>query len=200
MRKLFFISLCLLLSLSCWAQNEQQARKVLDRAAAIINHRGGAKANFTVFSNKMKTSGSIAIKGSKFLVATPQAMVWYNGKTQWSYMRQNNEVNITTPNQSQKAQMNPYVFVNCYKKGYRMSMKDVGNSKEVHLTATGKNPISQMYIIVDNKTGVPSHVKMKLNGSWTVIVISNFKTANLSDSSFNFNAKEFPHAEVIDLR
>jgi outer membrane lipoprotein-sorting protein len=183
-----------------FAQNEKQARKVLDKASAIISNRSGAKANFAVYSNKVKTTGSIAIKGNKFQVTTPQAIVWYNGKTQWSYMKQNNEVNISNPNQSQRAQMNPYVFVNCYKKGYKMNMKDVGNSKEIHLTATSKNSIPQMYIIVDDRTGVPSHVKMKINGSWTTIVISNFKKANLSDSYFNFNAKEFPHAELIDLR
>ncbi|MGI6223336.1 MAG: LolA-like putative outer membrane lipoprotein chaperone [Prevotella sp.] len=200
MRKLILFSFCFLISVASFAQNEKQARKVLDKASAIISNRSGAKANFAVYSNKVKTTGSIAIKGNKFQVTTPQAIVWYNGKTQWSYMKQNNEVNISNPNQSQRAQMNPYVFVNCYKKGYKMNMKDVGNSKEIHLTATSKNSIPQMYIIVDDRTGVPSHVKMKINGSWTTIVISNFKKANLSDSYFNFNAKEFPHAELIDLR
>ena len=127
-------------------------------------------------------------------------MVWYNGKTQWSYMKQNNEVNVSTPDASQRARMNPYVFVNVYKKGYKMSMKNVGNSKEIHLTATGKSAIPQMYIIVDNKTSVPSHVKMLMNGSWTSVVISNFTRANISDAYFSFNAKDFPKAEIVDLR
>ena len=198
MKRIGLVIAVLLLTLQ--TATGQTAKAVLDKVATVVNHTGGVTAAFQISSTKVNASGTMALKGQKFQVTTPHGITWFDGKTQWTYVKQNNEVNITTPNQSQKAQMNPYVFVNCYKKGYRMSMKDVGNSKEVHLTATGKNPISQMYIIVDNKTGVPSHVKMKLNGSWTVIVISNFKTANLSESSFNFNAKEFPHAEVIDLR
>lgn len=79
-------------------------------------------------------------------------------------------------------------------------MKNVGNSKEIHLTATGKSAIPQMYIIVDNKTSVPSHVKMLMNGSWTSVVISNFTRANISDAYFSFNAKDFPKAEIVDLR
>ena len=96
--------------------------------------------------------------------------------------------------------VNPYTFVNIYKKGYKLSMKTVGNSKEIHLTALAKSAIPQMYIIVDNNTGVPSHVKMLTNGSWTSIVISNFTRANISDSYFSFNAKDFPKADIIDLR
>ena len=200
MKKLILLSLCLLVSLALFSQNEKEARKVLDKASSIICSRSGAKAQFSAYSSKYKASGSIAIKGNKFQITTPQAMVWYNGKTQWSYMKQNNEVNVSTPDASQRARMNPYVFVNVYKKGYKMSMKNVGNSKEIHLTATGKSAIPQMYIIVDNKTSVPSHVKMLMNGSWTSVVISNFTRANISDAYFSFNAKDFPKAAIVDLR
>ena len=200
MKKFLLFIFCLLLSVPSFSQNEKEAKRVLDKAASIICNRGGAKAQFTAYGNKLKTSGSIAVKGSKFQITTPQAMVWYNGKTQWSYMRQNNEVNVSTPDAGQRARMNPYTFVNIYKKGYKLSMKTVGNSKEIHLTALAKSAIPQMYIIVDNNTGVPSHVKMLTNGSWTSIVISNFTRANISDSYFSFNAKDFPKADIIDLR
>jgi len=38
------------------------------------------------------------------------------------------------------------------------------------------------------------------NGKWTTIMISNFRASNLSDSMFSFNSKDFPEAEIIDLR
>ena len=70
------------------AQNAAEARKVLDKTAAIVGRSGGASANFTMSSGKYgNTSGTIAIKGNKFHATTPQAVVWYNGKTQWSYMK-----------------------------------------------------------------------------------------------------------------
>jgi hypothetical protein len=57
-----------------------------------------------------------------------------------------------------------------------------------------------MYIIVDQNTYHPTHVKMRRNGKWSVILISQLKSASLSDGIFQFNAKDFPKAEIIDLR
>ena len=93
------------------AQNAAEARKVLDKTAAIVGRSGGASANFTMSSGKYgNTSGTIAIKGNKFHATTPQAVVWYNGKTQWSYMKKTDEVNISNPNEAQQMSMNPYNF------------------------------------------------------------------------------------------
>jgi hypothetical protein len=41
---------------------------------------------------------------------------------------------------------------------------------------------------------------MKQRNGWTTINISNLKAAKLNDNMFRFNAKDYPHAEVIDLR
>ena len=57
-----------------------------------------------------------------------------------------------------------------------------------------------MTITVNSKTYLPSVVKMLQGGKWTTVVISNFKAMNLSDAKFTFNSKDYPQAEVIDLR
>ena len=82
-----------------------------------------------------------------------------------------------------------------------MSSKTVGDSYEVHLKHTDKSrKIQEMYIIVDKDTYHPTHVKMLRKDKWSVIIISQLKTTNLSDAMFQFNAKDFPQAEIIDLR
>jgi outer membrane lipoprotein-sorting protein len=57
-----------------------------------------------------------------------------------------------------------------------------------------------MYITVDKKTYHPTEVKLLQKQQWTTFTISNLKTAKLSDNVFRFNSKDFPTAEVIDLR
>ena len=47
---------------------------------------------------------------------------------------------------------------------------------------------------------MPSQVKMRQGKNWTNITISSLKKANLAASTFTFNAKDYPNAEVIDLR
>ena len=116
-------------------------------------------------------------------------------------MKKNNEVNISTPTQAQQQMMNPYTFINVYKTGYKMSSAKAGASYEVHLVAQNqKRSIQEMYVTVNSKTYVPSRVKMKHNGRWYTVTISNFSAKKQPDSLFTFNSKDYPSAEVIDLR
>ena len=181
--------------------NSTVARKILDRTAKVVCHSGGASASFTMSNSSVgNVSGVISIKGNKFNARTPQMTVWYNGKTQWTYMKKTNEVNISIPTQAQQQMMNPYTFINIYKSGYNMTATR-GKNDEVHLVAQNKaKSISEMYITINHKTGVPSQVKMKHKGKWSIIKISNFSTKKLSDRIFTFNTKDYPTAEIIDLR
>ncbi len=180
--------------------NAQTAKEVLDKTAAVVSAKGGAQASFTISGQNMNASGTIAVKGKKFHASTPQATIWFDGKTQWTYMKKNDEVNIANPTESQLAAINPYNFIYMYQKGYNYTMEKKGGNFVVHLTATGKKSIQEMYLTIGQKSYTPSQVRYKTAKGWTTIDIRNFKTANLADGVFRFNSKDFPHAEVIDLR
>ena len=180
--------------------NAQTAKEVLDKTAATVAAKSGAQANFTISGQNMNASGTIAIKGKKFHATTAQATIWFDGKTQWTYMKNNDEVNIANPTESQLAAINPYNFIYMYKNGYNYTMKKKGGNFVVHLTATGKKSIQEMYLTIGQKSYTPSQVRYKTAKGWTTIDIRNFKAANLSDGLFRFNSKDFPKAEIIDLR
>ena len=40
---------------------------------------------------------TIEMKGDKFTLVTPDALTWFNGTTQWTYVERNDEVNVTNP-------------------------------------------------------------------------------------------------------
>ena len=202
MKRIIILSLLMVASICANAQNATQARKVLDKTASIIGRKGGASANFKISSAKIgSTTGTIAIKGNKFHARTPQAIVWFDGKTQWSYMKSTEEVNVTTPNEAQQIAMNPYQFINIYKKGYRLGMTTTASAYNVHLTAQNTSRSAQeLYITIDKKTYRPTQVKMREGKTWTTIAISNFQAKDQADGVFVFRSKDFPDAEVIDLR
>ena len=199
MKKISILMITVLFSLGAHAES---AKSILDKAAATVSNPSGVQANFEMHSKQFgNTSGSISIKGKKFHASTPQAIIWFDGKTQWTYMKQNDEVNVSNPSEADLQAINPYNFINIYKKGFKLSSKKVNNSYEVHLKATDKKRrIQEMYIIVDQNSYRPTHVKMLQNGKWSVLLISGLKATNLSDGLFQFNAKDFPQAEIIDLR
>lgn len=182
------------------ADTSSQARKVLDKAAAKVNLAKGATANFTISGGKLgKQSGTIAIKGNKFNARTANAIIWYDGKTQWVYNKKSDEVNVSTPSAAQQQSMNPYTFLNLYKQGYKVSMeKTASGDYNIHLTGNSKS-ISELYVLVDSSHNI-KQVRMKQGSQWLTIVISGLTSKSFSDAEFRFNAKDYPKAEVIDLR
>jgi hypothetical protein len=43
-------------------------------------------------------------------------------------------------------------------------------------------------------------VKLLQKQKWTTFTIQNLKSVKLAENVFRFNSKDFPQAEVIDLR
>ena len=197
MKRIIFTLIC---ALSLANVSAQTAKEILDKAASVVNAKKGATADFVMSGKYGNAAGTISIKGNKFVANTPQAKMWYDGKTQWTYMTSTEEVNVSTPTEAQQQTMNPYRFINLYNMGYAMTKKEVKNGFEVYMKATNpKRTITEMYITVNNQF-VPTNVKMKTAKGWTNINISNFRKASLPDKAFRFNAKDYPKAEVIDLR
>lgn len=186
---------------SLFTANAQSAKSVLDKAAASVTVASGVKANFRMTTTTGNTSGTIAIKGKKFYATTPQAKVWFDGKTQWTYLKNNDEVNVSNPTEAQLQAINPYNFINLYKNGYTYTMNTAGTNYVIHLTSNSADrKIKELFITVNKKSYEPMQVKMLQGKKWTTFDITSIKKEKIADSQFRFNSKDFPKAEIIDLR
>ncbi len=202
MKHLILLFVLLLPAIAAHADDSAEARKLLDKTAAAVNSAGGAQAHFVLTGERLgRTEGTIAVKGSMFKAETADAIVWYDGTTQWSYLTRTDEVNITTPTKDQQVQMNPLTFINLYKTGYRLSITKSSSSYEVRLLAESKsNAIQEVYVVIDKTSYVPTQVRLRRKTSWMVINISAFTAVALADSTFTFDPAACPTAEIIDLR
>jgi outer membrane lipoprotein-sorting protein len=127
--------------------------------------------------------------------------VWFDGKTQWTYLKNNDEVNVSNPTEAQLQAINPYNFIHLYKRGYTYTMNTASTDYVIHLVANSADrKIKELFISVNKKTYQPKQVKMLQGKKWTTFDINSIKKENIADSQFRFNAKDFPKAEVIDLR
>ena len=93
-------------------------------------------------------SGTMCLQGEKFHITTPEMVTWYNGETQWSYIKANEEVNVSVPTEEEKQSMNPYSFVGLYKKGYDCQMKET--------TLRGK-PCYEVTLTAQDRSKKPAH-------------------------------------------
>jgi len=187
---------CAFTALGAWAQS---AKNVLDKAASQLS-RGAVSAHFSSSGAMGKQNGTLVAQGNKFVLTSPQARIWFDGKTEWALAQGSGEVNVTTPSAAAGASLNPMTF---YKRGYNATMTDKGSAYEVHLVATNaKNSIKEAYVMVAKSSNLPQQVRVRTGASsWTTIVISGLQVgAKKADGFFRFNAKDFPKVEVVDLR
>lgn len=190
----------------------QKAQDILDKTAGKLKNSGGIEAVFeaTAFKGTKETgsaSGTIKVKGNKFKIESNSLTTWFDGKTQWTLLAGSDEVNVSTPTAAELQAINPYSFINIYKKGYTATLTKAsyeGKSvHEVRLVATSKKSSMQKILLtIDPTTLMPLSVRFKnAKGDWTRIRVRSIKTGRkFADAVFTFDAKQHPGIEIIDLR
>ena len=198
--------LCLFLQV--WAQ-QPDARQILDRTAGNFEKAGGIKATFTVRSQGNTASGTIFLKGDKFVLETEGVKTWFDGHTQWSYLTSSEEVNVSEPTPEELQSLNPYALLYSYRQGYQLKTgsSTTGqklNAYEVILTSTDpKQELQCIILYVQKDTFRPLKISMAQRGGKdvAVVTVTSYETGQTyPDRFFTFDPKEYPEAEVIDLR
>lgn len=213
MKNLLFVYICLFgLALPLSAQ-KLDAQDILDRTATAFRQTGGIQADFTVQTYAKgvlqgSSVGTIRLKGEKFLLDADGVKTWFDGRTQWSYLTNSDEVNVSEPTPEELQSINPYALLSIYKQGYHMKLGkiDVYGGKpayEVILTASDRKKDLQCVIIyVTKDTFQPLCISMTQKGGNSVAIrITSYKAGeSYNDHLFTFDKKAYPTAEVIDLR
>jgi outer membrane lipoprotein-sorting protein len=196
------------------AANAQSARSILDNASKAYNNAGGIIASFTANTEEVKAKttysqdGKAWLKANKFKIDALDGITWFDGTTQWVYVKDSEEVNVSTPSGEELAAVSPSVLLNIYKSGFKLNYK--GEKKENGKTVysvemvpeSKKSEYTRMLINIDKATNLISSISLfGKNGINNYLIIKSLKTnANLPGNTFVFNKNEYPKAEIIDLR
>ena len=202
MKRILFLSIILCGFLTCVAQ--KSAMKVLDQAAAKFKTAGSLTVGYSFSMNGQQGKGTILMSGQKFKNDLGDHIVWFDGKTMWTLVKANDEVNVTEPTPQEIAAMNPYAFVSMYKNGYSASFgKSTNQYHEVILTpTTQKSGAKKIMLRLAKSSLQPTYVSMTVaDGNVVNITVTSFKSgAKMGDSTFRFHPKSYPDVEVVDLR
>ena len=198
MKKLFFL-LFLLVAQLTMAEN---AKAILDKASSRFKAAGDVKIGFQLTTGGNTSTGYINIAGKKYFCDMGGFCVWFDGTTMWHYVKSNEEVNVSTPSARNVERMNPYFFLSMYKNGYTCKMgKTTNTSYEVILSGNTKTAFSSVTVRLNKKDYSPLYIRTVTKKTTMEITVNSFLTdQKFEASSFRFNPKEFPKAEVIDLR
>lgn len=181
----------------------QNATQILDKVAATLNASGNVKVGFSLNVDGNAGTGYIKLQGKKFVVNMGGSITWFDGKTMWTYVKENEEVNVTNPSAAQIAKMNPYAFVSFYKKGYTAAMgKSSASEHEVVLTGKEGSAYSSVVLRINKKSNLPQSISMTTSKGSNISISCNsfLNNQKYTDATFKFDKKKYPKAEVIDLR
>jgi outer membrane lipoprotein-sorting protein len=199
MKKLFFTLLTLLLPYCLSAQTDK-AKAVLDKVISTFTEEGGIQIDF-----EGTEKGTIVMKGEKFYLHSGQIQSWYDGKTQWSYVADTEEVNISHPTPEELQGINPYFILVNYQENFESSYKGMktheGKQVQEIVLAPKGNAHEQITLWI-SKTSHPIYIKVENNGKpVSEIHVKNVrKQKEINDHVFRFNKSLYPNAEIIDLR
>ena len=185
--------------------------KVLDIAADRIRKAGNVQIEYkaSIFAGsteKASATGTMWLQESKLKIETKEMTTWYNGKTRWCYVPEAKEVSIDEPSTKEMAAMNPYTFMNIYKKGFKMTVKETvlrGEAVyEVYLKARyAKMDVKEVYVDIRKSDYQPLCIRVREDNDWQRVSIHSFKgNQQLNDNFFTFPEKDYPNVLKNDMR
>jgi outer membrane lipoprotein-sorting protein len=119
------------------AQNNTDAERITNDLVTKLNTqtlRANFKLDFFEKNNviSQSLSGNLILLGKKFHLNTPEVKAWFDGKTQWAYFAENNEVSITNPSAEELAETNPAMIISALKNKSTISFAKQ-KSNNVHI-------------------------------------------------------------------
>lgn len=198
----------------CMSAQDSKSTAILDKMSAKYKALKSFQASFTygAISSTGKagrtSSGSILTKGTKFKLNMAGQEIFNNGKDLYTYVKETNEVNITSYDSGEDSPFSPTNIYTIYKKGYKYKfVKEAKSGSKtleiIELVPEKRNNSVQKLELAINKAD-KSLENWKIwdsNGRITAFTVTSFKpNVPVSDATFAFNVKNFPGVEVIDLR
>ena len=179
---LVFIIL-VLCSMNAIAQKDFSAREILNKTKEQMQNNGAISATFTTTLFDGTTpqeifSGTMDIKGQKYVMKTDAVCTWFNGQDQWTLVHNSNEVSLVTPTQDELKVSSPLSFMEIYHSGFKLSSKTayLRGRKVWEVTMRPENrkqEPSSIIISIDQETYTPMCLRIRNNGDWTRISINH---------------------------
>lgn len=193
---------------------DPKARQILDAMSKKYQSLKVFRANFSQTlentSSKMKENveGEITVMGNKFRLKTEDQEIINNGNTIWTYIKSENEVNISE-NDPEDEGMTPNKIFTMYKKGYKSAYVDEAKVNGelcdvIELSPEDRNdPVFKVRLNISKKDkSLMSWVMFRNNGNRYTYTITNFtpNPPSVDNNYFAFDKSKFKGVKVIDLR
>ena len=195
-------------------QAQDQALAILEKAGEAYNKTSGVQAEFSIEifayggESTAEIQGKIQLKGNKFKLDVGEMITWFDGKNQWFYLVNIQEVNLSNPAPEDLIMINPVMVFQLYKYGFDARYageKKLGTKIAQHVELIPQeqhSDIQRIEVWFDKQTHRPLRISIRnkdLSGS-LINIDKYIIDQEYPDAMFVFQQKAYPGAVVIDLR
>ncbi len=192
------------------AQNNTDAERLINNFINSVKTEA-IRSDFTLkiseknAVNSQQFSGIVVLRANQFYLEMDELMVWFDGKTQWAYLKESNEVNVTEPTEEELAEINPIAILSGLKSISTMQFSKTKHQTNhiIELIPKNKNAaFTKSEVHINKTTGDLSTVSIKYkNGTANELVLKNYqKNIAVKQNTFVFDKVKFSGAAVNDLR
>ena len=193
-----------------YAQNNADAEKVINKLLASMRS-SSVKTNFQLSVTEKNgvtsqpVSGTFVMKANKFTLDMDETKAWFDGKTQWSYLKSDNEVTITEPTAEELAQINPMTILASFKakSWIRYGKTKSAGSELIELTPKSKkDEFLKAEVQLHKTTKTPEFIRLTdKKKTVTLLKLTNYKNiGNVADDTFTFKKINYKNIQINDLR
>ena len=224
MKRIFFSAVLLITTLHVFAQKDASAKTILNQLTEKYRSYDVVKTDFDFTLDnpqagiKETRNGTLIAKSkaNKFHVtlygpgtsAKPdvEQEIISDGKTQWTYLKKDNEVQVNNTDNSGSG-INPAQIFTIYEHGYKYIYNGevkIGGKlyQEVDLVPEEEKSFFKVRLEIDKlKKQISSALIFDKNGNRYTYKINNFvPNIQVPDNTFTFDPKMHKGVEVVDLR
>ena len=211
--KKYILILLSFLTLNGIAQGSKDASLLIDKISKRYKKFKSIKADFTYSIESKaekineKQKGNIVIKGNKFRLDIAGQTIICDNKTQWTYSKEINEVNIQHYKPKEGIMKLDDIFT-MYNKGFVSKIGEIVRELGRELTIIELAPKDKkknyfkikLYVEKNNQQIIKTIIFDKNGSVHTYNITNQIPNIKFEDGYFTFISKKYPNVEINDMR
>lgn len=207
--KRFVLSLLLMLPLAVMAQDDAAA--LLDKIIADIKAGAALQQDYfytvydeddaVVYSDK----GVLKLDNERYALDMENMKVWCDGFTQWSYMKDIDEVYITDAGSEEAQNLSPLYIMEAYRANYTLKLAEEQADVCV-IVMTAKDVDAEinelrLYVYTGERPMLEGlEIYMSGQGYARITLGESKRGCKFGKDTYRCQVKDFPTAEIVDMR
>lgn len=212
MQKSLLTTLVLILAaINLNGQSDAKAVSILDKFSAAASSAPSVSMKFLLITvDQLENSedtlaGSIILNKDRYKLDLPDNIIWYNGKTSWSYLPAEQEVTITNPeDEGESFQSRPSMIFTMYKTGFKCRLLEERNDSYIIdlYPEDVKHELIRVRLTIEKPSLNLRNFEYKRRDGITLTLIVRDYNLKISpeESLFTFSPSKYKGVEIIDMR